>query len=71
MGLPGGAIRKELICQCRRHKRLGFDPLIGKTPGRMAWQLTPVFLIGESYGQRSLAGYSLYNCKGSDTTEVT
>ena len=25
--------------------------------GRRAWQPTPVFLPGESYGQRSLAGY--------------
>ena len=29
-------------------------------PGRRAWQPTPVFLPGESYGQRSLAGYSPY-----------
>jgi len=26
--------------------------------GRRAWQPTPVFLPGESHGQRSLAGYS-------------
>ena len=30
----------------------------GKTPWRRAWQSTPVFLPGESHGQRSLAGYS-------------
>ena len=29
------------------------------TPWRTAWQPTPVFLPGESCGQRSLAGYSL------------
>ena len=28
-------------------------------PWRRAWQPTPVFLPGESHGQRSLAGYSL------------
>ena len=32
---------------------------------------TPVFLAGESHGQRSLVGYSPWGCKESDTTEVT
>ena len=32
---------------------------------------TPVFLPGESHGQRSLAGYSPWGCKESDMTEVT
>ena len=32
---------------------------------------TPVFLPGESYGQRSLVGYSPQGCKGLDMTEVT
>ena len=31
--------------------------------------LTPVFLPGESHGQRSLAGYSPWHHKDSDTTE--
>ena len=52
-----GASSKEPACQCRRHKRHGFDPWIGKIPWRRAWQLTPVCLPGESYGQRRLAGY--------------
>ena len=30
---------------------------------------TPVFLPGESYGQRSLVGYSPGGCEESDTTE--
>ena len=34
-------------------------------PLEEAWQPTPVSLLGESHGQRSLAG------KESDTTEVT
>jgi len=29
-----------------------------KKPWRRAWQPTPVFLPGESHGQRSLVGYS-------------
>ena len=33
------------------------------------WQPTPVFLPGESHGQRSLAGYSPWGHKELDTTE--
>ena len=64
---PDGA--KEHACQCRKHKRRGFDPWVGKIPWRKAWQPTPVFLPGESHGQRSLVGYSLWGCKELDTTE--
>jgi len=55
---PGGASGKESACQCRRHKRHRFDPWVGKIPWRRAWELTPVFLPGESHGQRNLVGYS-------------
>ena len=34
------------------------DPWLGKIPWRRKWQPTPVFLPGESHGQRSLVGYS-------------
>ena len=40
---------------------------IGKIPWRRAWQPTPVFLSGESLGQRSLVGYSPWGQKESDT----
>ena len=33
------------------------------------WQPTPVFLPGESHGQRTLVGYSPWGRKESDTTE--
>jgi len=36
---------------------------------RRKWQLTPVFLPGESHGQRSLVGYSPWGHKELDTTE--
>ena len=36
---------------------------------RRKWQPTPVLLPGESYGQRSLVGYSLWDHKELDTTE--
>ena len=31
---------------------------VGKIPWRRKWQPTPVFLSGESHGQRGLADYS-------------
>ena len=34
-------------------------------------QPTPVFLPGESQGQRSLVGYCPWGCTESDMTEVT
>ena len=39
-----------------------FNPWVGKIPWRRAWQPTAVFLPGESHGQRSLMGYSLWSC---------
>jgi len=48
---PGGSDGKE----CGRP---GFDTQVGKIHWRRAWQPTPVFLLGESHGRRSLVGYS-------------
>ena len=70
-GCPDGTSDKEPSCQFRRHKGHGFDPWVRKIPWRRAWQPTPVFLPGESYRQRSLAGYSPWGRKESDTTETT
>ena len=57
-GFTGGAIGKELTCQCRRHERRRFNPWVGKITWRRAWPATPVFLPGESHRQRSLVGCS-------------
>ena len=62
-GFSGGAYSKEPASQCRRRKRGWFDPWVGKTPWRRAWQPTPVFLSGESLGQRNLMGYSPWVAK--------
>ena len=37
-------------------ERCRFDPWVGKIPWRRAWEPTPIFLLGESHGQRSLVG---------------
>ena len=52
-GFPGGTSGKEPTSQCRRRKRCGFDPWVGKISWERAWQLTPVFLPGKCNGQRS------------------
>ena len=69
--IPGGTSGKEPSCQCRRHKRRGFDPWVGKILWRRAWQPTPVFLLGESHRQRSLVGYCPWGHKELDMTEAT
>ena len=47
----------------------GLDPWVGKIPWRREWLSTLVSLSGEFHGQKSLAGYSQWGCKKSDTTE--
>ena len=69
--IPRWLSGKESVCQCRRHRRRGFDPWVGKIPWRRKWQPTPGFLPGESHGQRSLVGYSPQRCKELDMIEAT
>ena len=44
-------------------KRCGFNPCVGRIHWREIWKPTPLFLLGESHGLKSLVGYS---CKGLD-----
>ena len=55
-----------MFLQCGRP---GFDPWVGKICWRRGWLPTPVFLSGESHGQRNLADYSPWGHKESDTNE--
>ena len=66
VGFPWWLSGKESACQSRR---CGFDSWVGKIPWRRKWQATPVFLSEKSNGQRSLAGYSPWGRKESDTTQ--
>ena len=59
-GFPDGSDGKESACNAER---------FSKIPWRRAWQPTPAFLPGESHGQKSLVGYSLWGLKESDMTE--
>ena len=53
------------------HERQRFDPWVGEIFWSRKWQPTPVFLLGKSHGQRSLAGYSARGHKELDKTEHT
>ena len=61
-GFPGESDSQESVCNVGDP---GFKTWVRKIPWRRAWQPTPVFLPGESHGQRSLEGYSLRGCKES------
>ena len=52
-------------------RKSGKDGIEVYIPWGRAYQTTPVFLPGESHGQRSLVGYSPWGHKESDTAEVT
>ena len=62
IGFPGGSDGKESACNAGDP---GLIPGSGRSPGEEA----PVFLPGESYGHRSLVGYSPWGCKELDMTE--
>ena len=52
---PGGSVVKNLPANAGD---TGLIPGSGRFPWRRKWNPTPVFLPGESHGQRRLAGYS-------------
>ena len=69
-GFSDGTSGKEPACQCRRHKRLWFDPRTGgEDPLEEAMATHPSILAWRIPQMRSLAGYSLWGHKESDTTE--
>ena len=45
--------------------------LNGEDPLEEGMVTSSIFLLGESHGQRSLVGYSPWDCKESDMTKVT
>ena len=49
-------------------KRCGFNPWMGKVAWRRPWQPAPVFVPGESHGQRSLGGCRPW---GSSQTQLS
>ena len=65
VGFPRGATAFPPMQETNRH---GFDPWVGKIPWRKSWQLTPVFLPGESSWTEEPGGLqSMQGGKESDT----
>ena len=65
IGIPWWLSGKESAYQ---YRRCGFNPWVRKIPWRRKGQPTPLFLPGKSHGQKSLVGYSPWDCKELDTT---
>ena len=55
-GFPGGTVVKNPSA-VQETRDAGSIPGLGRSPGGGKRQTTPVFLPGESHGQRSLVGY--------------
>ena len=66
---PGGTGAKSPRDSAGDTRDAGSIPGSGGSPWRRKWQPTPVFLPGESHGQRSLVGYSPQGHKESDMTK--
>ena len=68
LGFPGGSMIKNPPAmqelQEMQVQSLGWEASL-----RSVWQPIPVFLPGESHGQRSLAGYRPWGHKESDMIE--
>ena len=65
-GISGSYGKVALVVEnslANAEDRFRFDPWLGKIPRRRAWQPTPVFLPGESHGQKSLADHSSWVIK--------
>ena len=62
---PSGSVGKESACKAGDPVwSLGWEDPLG--PWRRNWQPTPVLFAGELRGQRSWAGYSLWDRRESD-----
>ena len=63
-GFLCGSDGKEFACNAGG---LGSNSWVWKIPQKKAWQPSPIFLLGTFYGQSSLASYSPWVHKESDT----
>ena len=62
-------VLKNSLASTGRLKKCGFNPWVWKIPWRRPWQRTPLFLPGDSHGQRSLAGYGPLDHTALETIE--
>ena len=74
-GFPDGSVGKESACKCRRHRRCGFDPWVGKVSWSRKWQPIAIMathsniLAWKSLWTAEPGGLQSMDCKGLDTTE--
>ena len=71
LGFPGEANGRELACHSGDKRRHQFDPWCQANPLEEGIAATPLFLPGESHGQKSLAAYAPWGHKESDMTDTT
>ena len=62
---------KSLPANAGDKRDAGSIPTSGRSSGGGYGNPTPIFLPGESHGQRSLVGYTPWGHKESDTTKAT
>ena len=63
---------KNLLANAGNTRETDSIPGSGRSPGSwLVWLSTPVFLSGESHGQRSLVGCGLWGHTESDMTKAT
>ena len=67
--LPRWLSGKESTCQCRRRKRLGFNPWVGKIPWCRKGTPHQYTCLENSKGRGAWQGYNPWGHKESDTTE--
>ena len=65
----GASLVAQMVKNLLQRGKLGFDPWVRKIHWKRQWLPTPVFLPGESHEQRTLVGYSPWDCKQLDTAE--
>ena len=65
-GFPGSLAGKESACNVGD---LGSIPVLGRSPGEGHGNPLQYSCLENSHGERSLAGYSPWGCKESDTNE--
>ena len=65
-GFPGGSDGKESTCNAGDR---GLIPGLGRSPGGGHGNPPQCSCLEDLHGQMCLAGYSLWGCKESDTTE--
>ena len=68
MGFPGSSDGKEFSCNAGV---LTLTPWLGRSPGERNGNPLQLLLPGKFHGQRSLVGYSPWDCKELDMIEHT